>query len=44
MILAAYTAQQDIRVYAHSCGPVGWYSVATTTYNFLSSGSISVRR
>ncbi len=41
--LAAMMAGKKIYVYAGACEPVGWYSVASVTYNVLNeSGSLSI--
>ena len=38
-VLAAFTSGKKVQIYVHSCGPVSWYSVSTTTYNFMDSAS-----
>lgn len=34
-VLAAFMSGKRVQAYAHSCAPVGWYSVESTTYNTL---------
>ena len=42
-ILSAYLAKRRISIYSHTCEPVGWYTVTSTTYNYLKSyGALSV--
>ena len=36
-LLAALTAGKPIMVYSGSCTPVAWYTVASTTYNTVTS-------
>lgn len=44
LVLAAIAAQQEIRLYCHTCQPVPWYSVPATTYNHVTSGgAVNVR-
>lgn len=43
LIMTAFSAKQEIRAYAHSCKPVGWYSNSETTYNSIDTGDISIR-
>ncbi|KJY78519.1 hypothetical protein [Vibrio nigripulchritudo] len=43
MVLAAFTSGKRVQVYIHSCNPVGWYSVSSTTYNTMTpSGAINI--
>ena len=39
-VLAAYSAGTKVRAYLHDCGPVTWYSVSSTTYNYLTSSGV----
>ena len=42
-VLAAYASGKRIQVYAHTCKPVGWYSVDSVTYNHVESyGTVSL--
>ena len=34
-VLAAFMGGKKVQIYVHSCGPVGWYSMPTTTYNIM---------
>ncbi|WP_230390678.1 hypothetical protein [Reinekea sp. G2M2-21] len=36
-VLAAYMAGKKVQPYIHTCEPVTWYAVPTTTFNILSS-------
>ncbi|HKS72849.1 MAG TPA: hypothetical protein VJQ82_06590 [Terriglobales bacterium] len=38
-ILAALTANRQIKVYVTECDPISWYSVASTTYSALTDSS-----
>tara|TARA_R110002072_G_scaffold33030_9_gene100260 strand:+ start:8089 stop:8481 length:393 start_codon:yes stop_codon:yes gene_type:complete len=42
-VLAAFASGKSIRIYAHTCEPVGWYTTSDTTYNTMtSSGSLNI--
>ena len=42
-VLAAYMSGKKVQPYIHSCNPVTWYSVESTTYNTLvSAGSLNI--
>ena len=42
-VLAAFMSGKKVQAYIHSCNPVGWYSVASTTYNTLGpSGALNI--
>jgi hypothetical protein len=43
LIMTAFSAKQEMRAYTHSCKSIGWYSVPSTTYNFIDTGDISIR-
>ena len=44
MILAAYMSGKRIAAYSHTCDSVGWYSVDTTTYNYITpSGVVNIK-
>ena len=42
-ILAAFSSGKKVQVYIHTCEPVGWYAVTSTTFNIVNeSGAINV--
>ena len=43
VILAAFTAQKELRVYSHNCGKVGWYATETDAFNFIGDGAVNIR-
>lgn len=42
MVMLSVAGGKPIRLYAHGCQAVGWYSSPTTTYNTVSSGAVSI--
>lgn len=40
MSLLAISTSKPMRLYAHECRPVTWYSVPTVTYNSVTGGAV----
>ena len=43
VVLTAFTAQKELRVYSHNCGKVGWYTANATAFNFVGDGAVYIR-
>lgn len=43
VVLAAFSAQKELRAYSHKCGAVGWYTATPNAFNFVSDGAVNIR-